>query len=154
MNSVKTRLDQAARAALVLAFLTTAVHAQTAVKAPSDRAAAAIVPAASTPTNAQLQQEIQTLREQVRQLQQAQQGASATQKHAPAASTADKAKGGIAMGKPGTDKAQQGMGMHQGGMGMMDGMGMGMDKDKDESTEMLRSDPPTGGGMSAGMPDM
>jgi hypothetical protein len=81
---------------------------------------------ATAPTNAELQKEVESLREQVRQLQEAQK-ASPAQKHSAADGQGDKTKSGTGMGKKGMQK----------GMGMMD-----MDKsmepkdDMDDSKEM------------------
>lgn len=140
--SAKFTLSPIVGAVLALCLSVSAAHAQTTPKT------AAPVADATPPSNAQLQRELEALREQVRQLQQAQHGATPAQQQTPPAAASSKPKDGMAMGK------QKG-----GGMGMMDGMGMmgGMDK-ADDAMEMPPADPAkpaaTPDPMPGGMSDM
>jgi len=136
--SMKFTLSPIAGAVLALALglSVSTVHAQATPKAaaPAD---------ATPPSNAQLQQELEALREQVRQLQQAQHGATSAQRQTPPAAASGKAMGKQGMGMK-KDK-----GMQKGGMGMMD------DMDKaDDAMEMPPAAPAKPDPMSGGMSDM
>ena len=143
-QSAKFILSPIAGAVLVLGLSVSAAHAQTTPKA------AAPTTDATPPSNAQLQQELEALREQVRQLQQAQHGSTSAQRQTPPAAAPGKAKDGMAMGKQ-KDKAMQ----KGGGMGMMDCMDkMGCMDKMDDAMEMPPADPAKPDPMPGGMSDM
>lgn len=129
--------------ALALGLSVSTVHAQATPKAAAQADA-------TPPSNAQLQQELEALREQVRQLQQAQHGATSAQRQTPPAAASGKAKDGMAMGKQKDKGMQKG-----GGMGMMDCMDkMGCMDKMDDAMEMPPADPAKPDPMPGGMSDM
>lgn len=126
--------------ALAIGLLMPAAYAQTGGHAP---AATQVAPAqAGTPSNAELQNEIQSLREQVQQLQKAQNNATSTKHPAPAGS-GKKPQAGMAQPD---QKAMP----PAGGMGMMDD---DMDEN-DDAMEMPPADPAKPAPMSGGMGHM
>lgn len=136
-HSMQFRSARIALIILMLGVSATAANAQTA--APAKHAAATHTAENASPSNAQLQQEIEALREEIRQLKQAQFGAPV---HGPAAG---KTKGAGAskqgMGMPamssGNDKDMQ-----HGDMEMMKGKGMGKKEDPKNMNHSMKK-PPT-----------
>jgi hypothetical protein len=142
MTTLSTRLYLATLAAAALAMSAVVAHAQTAPHAhPAPAAPAKAAPAkAAAPTasptaasNAELQKEVDALREEVRQLKKALEGTAAHSAPAPAAKPAAAKKPAMPMGMKDCD------GMKAGGMGMKGHDGMAMDK-KDGCMKMPPAD--------------
>lgn len=134
------RPTQIVATALVISLMMPAAYAQTGGHAP---AATQVAPAeAGAPSNAELQKEIQSLREQIQQLQKAQKSATPA-KHSGSTGSGKKPPAGTA---PPAQKAAP----PAGGMGMMDD---DMDE-KDDAMEMPPADPTKPDPMSGGMGHM
>ena len=150
---MQTRLATLAGTALALALSATAAQAQTTphshptAAAPPKATSAAPATQSNGPGTANLQQEIDALREEVRQLKKAQQGSAAHGAAAGNAKTPAAKKRGMQM------EMEPCNGMKPDSMGMKDNKGMPMDK-MDDCMAMPPADSAKPDGMTDDMDEM